>query len=153
MSGVIPVSEPVTGDAAFALLLPFARIDGREVLSTADDGDVVRDLLRDAVMISLFSDRRAEDDQAPARERRGWWGDPLMGSRLWLLWRRGRLDTQTQSDARAYCEEALSWLVEDGIAARVEVAVTLLPRSLSVAIRVVRPDGRSLDYRFGPLWR
>lgn len=152
MSGVIPVSEPVSGDAAFALLLPFGRIDGRETVRTDEDGDLVRDVLRDAVMISLFTDRRAEDSQAPARERRGWWGDVTMGSRLWLLWRRGRLDATALSDARAYCEEALAWLVTDGIAARVNVEVTRLPRGMAVAVQVERPDGRSLDYRFGPLW-
>lgn len=152
MSGVIPVSQPVSGADAFALMLPFARIDGRETVRTDGDGDLVRDILRDAVMISLFSDRRAEDDQAPARERRGWWGDSELGSRLWLLWRRGRLDAQALSDARAYCLEALGWLVADGIAARVEAEVTRLPKGLAVAIQVVRPDGRTLDYRFGPLW-
>ncbi len=60
------------------------------------------DLLTDnslltAVIISLFTDRRALDsDEIPdgTRDRRGWWGDSFrerpVGSRLWLLSRERR---------------------------------------------------------------
>lgn len=150
--GVVPVSEALAAEDAFALLTPFARVEGRETVRVDDAGDMVRDILRDAVIISLFSDRRASDDQAPPRQRRGWHGDPTMGSRLWLLFRRGRVDTQTISEARAYCAEALAWLVADGIAQTVTSEVTRLPRGIAVAVSVVRPSGDRLDYRWGPLW-
>jgi phage gp46-like protein len=56
-------------------------------------GDVQSgDDLESAVLISLFTDRRAEaSDVVPdgSNDRRGWWGDSgslyLIGSRLWLL--------------------------------------------------------------------
>jgi phage gp46-like protein len=149
---VVPVVTPLAADDAFALLTPFARTDGRETLRVDASGDFARDILRDAVMISLFSDRRATNDQAPPRQRRGWHGDATLGSRLWLLFRRGRVDSQALSEARGYCAEALAWLVDDGIAAKVETEVTRLPRGLSVAVSVLRPSGERLDYRWGPLW-
>ena len=48
--------------------------------------------LRSAVLISLFTDRRAEPGDVPEGEDpRGWWADVLgeegdrIGSRLWLI--------------------------------------------------------------------
>ena len=149
---LIPVSVPVSGDAAFALFTPASRIDGRETIRTTAAGDIERDVLREAVMVSLFSWRRAADEQAPSRQRQGWHGDPTMGSRLWLLFRRGRADAAAVAEARAHCVEALGWLVADGIAARVDVEVTRLERGIEVAVAVVRPTGERLDYRWGPLW-
>lgn len=74
-----------------------------------------------AVIISLYTWRRAEtDDPVDDDERFGWWGDsypPItddrIGSRLWLL-RRVKLTPQTQRDAEAYAREALQWLLDDG---------------------------------------
>ena len=85
--------------------------------------------LETAVIISLFSDRRAADDDILPDEnnpnKRGWWGDLVserdqIGSRLWLLDR-----SKTTSDilvkAKQYAEEALKWMVDDGVAAKIVV--------------------------------
>lgn len=88
--------------------------------------------LRTAVMISLFTDALARpDDVIPdgTDDRRGWWGDlPLdggeddpIGSRLWLLAREKRTEA-TRRRAEAYAQEALAWLVKDGVAAAVSVS-------------------------------
>lgn len=82
--------------------------------------DVEAALIR-AVIISLYTWRRAEtDDPVDDDERFGWWGDSYpsitddrIGSRLWLL-RRVKLTPQTQRDAEAYAHEALQWLLDDG---------------------------------------
>ncbi len=119
--------------------------------------------LRTAVVISLFTDRRAEaDDELPAGESdpRGWWGDDLadlpddrIGSRLWLLARRKILPA-TLVEARQMVEEALAWLVEDGIAARVEVEVSHRPpTTLAIAVGIVRPAGDRVDFSFDNLWQ
>jgi len=88
--------------------------------------------MRAAVIVSLFSDRRAErDDVLPGAphdtDRRGWWADAWpevsgdrIGSRLWLLSREKQTADVLQR-ARGYAEEALAWLVEDGAALAVEV--------------------------------
>lgn len=90
--------------------------------------------LETAVIISLFTDRRANfDDILPNssnRDFRGWWGDlasPLIegdqiGSRLWLLEREKTLKTVLVR-AKQYAEEALQWMIEDRIATKIEVDV------------------------------
>lgn len=94
-------------------------------------GDLATDSgLHAAVFVSLFTDRRASaDDAIPdgTDNRRGWWADgwpeipgDLVGSRLWLLAREKQLPDVLQR-ARTYAEEALAWLVEDGVAATVAV--------------------------------
>lgn len=84
-----------------------------------DDG------LLTAVLVSLFTDRRANDDDVlPGNDgdKRGSWQDQyadvpgdLQGSRLWLLDREKELPDVLHR-AQEYAEEALAWMVEDGIA-------------------------------------
>ncbi len=120
-----------------------------------DDG------LETAVILSLFTDRRAEaDDPLPAGDdRRGWWADAfpsvtgdLVGSRLWLL-HREKQTPQTLTRARDYAIEALQWLVDDGIAAGVEVdAVVVRTGVLGLTIEVQRTAGPAARYRFENFW-
>lgn len=82
--------------------------------------NTVEAALTRAVMISLFTWRRAAtDDPVDDEERYGWWGDSYpataddkIGSRLWLL-RRVKLTEATQRDAEFYADEALRWLLTD----------------------------------------
>lgn len=122
-----------------------------------DDG------LRTAVIISLFTDRRAlADDVLPVGDdRRGWWGDcanddpnDRIGSRRWLLVREKATEAVAVR-ARDYDREALAWLVADGIAAAVTVECSILPvdagrrsAALHSTIRITRPSGARLaiDY-------
>lgn len=96
------------------------------------------DGLRTAVIISLFSDRRAEaDDEIPdgSDDRRGWWAGSI-GSRLWLL-ARAKETPDTLARARAYAIESLQWLIDDGVATAVEVTAEWAQRgvlALHVAI-------------------
>lgn len=121
----------------------------------ASDGD-----LRTAVILSLFTDRRAlEEDVLPdaSASRRGWWGDALatvgpMGSRLWLLER----EKQTQgavNRARDYAQEALSWMVEQGVARRVVVqAETVRAGVLGLSIVIERNQAQPARYRWEMPW-
>ncbi|MEX0732834.1 MAG: phage GP46 family protein [Aquisalimonadaceae bacterium] len=127
------------------------------------DGDLATDAgLRTAVILSLLTDRRAEpDDVLPdgSKYRRGWWADAYadqdgdqIGSRLWLLNREKELPAVRQR-ADAYVREALEWMIEDGVAARVDV--TELPlgrRRLGQTITIERPTGERVDIRFNELW-
>lgn len=94
--------------------------------------------LRRAIVISLFTDARArEDDTLPdgatgLGNRRGWWGDILppyqaptsapwiTGSRLWLL-AREKQTAETARRARDYAAEALEWMITGGWATHVDV--------------------------------
>lgn len=118
-----------------------------------------------AVMISLFTWRRANpDDELPSGDgilsRMGWWADNFptvendrIGSRLWLIGR-AKLVPETFRRAKEYAEEALAWLVEDGIAARVDVEVERHGlETLALACRIYKTDGRVLaDIRFNDVW-
>lgn len=122
-----------------------------------DDG------LETAVILSLFTDARAKDDDVlplGQTDRRGWWGDSYapvpgdrFGSRLWLLSASKQLQ-QSLNLAKQYAEEALGWLVEDGAARKVEVD-TFIPRDevMGMTVRIYRPDGSALPIRFEMLWR
>jgi len=114
-----------------------------------------------AVTISLFTWRRANpDDDLPGDQRMGWWGDSFpvvpndrIGSRLWLL-SRAKLTNDTVLRAKEYADEALEWLVKDGIASRVVVESERQGLStLALACRVYKSDGtRPLDIRFTDVW-
>lgn len=122
----------------------------------ADDG------LRTAVIISLFTDRRAEpDDVLPdgSEDRRGWWADAYpdiegdrIGSRLWLLHREKQLPS-VLARAKEYAEEALRWLLDDGIASAVRVqAETVRQGLLGLRIEIERPSRAVVEYKFQSLW-
>lgn len=116
-------------------------------------------LLR-AVIISLFSWRRAEPgDVLQSTDRYGWWGDTYppvandrIGSRLWLL-SREKLTASVQVAAREYAEEALQWLLDDGVAESVTVEVERqgLGR-LAMRVLIVRGAMDRLDIRFTDVW-
>lgn len=113
--------------------------------------------IESAVLISLFSDRLAsEDDVTDDGDRRGWWGDtgediPL-GSRLWLL-ARSVLSRAVARKAEFYAEEALAWLVSDGILSAVSATSQILwPDRLYLTILLIRPDNSRQEYKFTWLW-
>jgi len=122
---------------------------------------VVDSGLKTAVILSLFTDQRVESDELPVGEssRRGFWADELSevqndkhGSKLWLLMR----EKQTQSvaeRAREYCQEALAWLIEDGIAEKVNVTTSFPSRGmLGIAVEIYRPGGDRSEFKFDYLW-
>jgi phage gp46-like protein len=133
-------------------------VDGRTISLGLDS---VEPLVR-AVIISLFTWRRANpDDDLPGNLREGWWGDSFpvvpndrIGSRLWLL-SRAKLTAETVAQAKEYAEEALAWLVDDGVAARVEVEAQRIGiDTLGLACRIYESDGKApVDVRFTDVWR
>lgn len=116
---------------------------------TADSG------LATAVLISLFTDQRAPDvSLLPDSEEslRGWWGDLedfKTGSLLWLL-QREKMVSETATRAREYCLEALAWIIDEGIAEKIEVEADLRPPSgMNIKIYIYR--GAATRYSY--LWR
>ena len=134
------------------------------------NGDLLTDDgLDTAVALSLWTDRLAnEDDELPANDgsRRGWWGDAFLprltngnpdriGSRLWLL-ARALQTLQTAQLAQAYCQEALRWMVDDGVATSVVTPLPTFPRI--GAMRIVNlinqagPSGSTVERQYMSLW-
>jgi phage gp46-like protein len=120
------------------------------------------DGLETAILLSLFSDRRAaESDVLPdmGDDRRGWWGDALpvvagdeLGSKLWLL-QRAKQTPDVLGREEQYAREALAWLTQDQVASSVEVtASTPSAGVLQWDIAVQRPRRRPVQYRFSAAW-
>ena len=121
--------------------------------------DFARDDLARAVVNSLFSWARAEeDDERPGESKMGWWADSYsdegdkFGSRLWLLMRSSRT-SEDIALAEEYALEALQWMLDDNIAAEIKAAAELDSyERLNLQIEIVRPDEKSLTARFADVW-
>ncbi len=122
-------------------------------------GDLATDRdLETAVLISLFTDRRASDDDVVpdgTDDRRGCWMDALseipLGSRIWLL-NREKVIPSTVAELKEYIEEALQWLLDQHIARA--VTVTCIPDSrkhqILAEIDIAR-NGQNRRYQY--VWR
>jgi phage gp46-like protein len=112
------------------------------------------DTLASVVLTSLLCDRLAQAYEVKAGEdRRGWWADAYApnnhqtGSRLWLLEREKQLASVVQR-CKQYCEEALQWLVDDGLVSTLSVTVFVPRMGWLVAMIGATLNGQSRNYRF-----
>lgn len=127
------------------------------------NGDLVTGSdLQTSVLISLFTDRVLPTDQAPpdgTNDRRGWWADTYedmpIGSRLWTLARIAISNrTQLLATARDMCNEALAWLITDGVAAQVNVQTSFpAPTLLGIYVQIVEPNGNIQSFNFSWAWQ
>ncbi|MFT9453960.1 phage GP46 family protein [Komagataeibacter saccharivorans] len=142
-------------------------------------GDLALDnSLRSAVLVSLFTDRVAptqpsSDDtavgiQSPSgptgaatADRRGWWGDAFadlpIGSRLWQLRRAVKVGTRAiPREIEDICTEALQWLVDDGVAASVDISAWWNPTVRTMAefsITITEPGNSTPQvFKFSWAW-
>lgn len=145
MSDITTVWDPATGRGDYQL-------SGADLLSGDD--------LQTAVLISLFTDRQsAPDDIIPdgTQDPRGWWGDQgeqyPIGSRLWLL-DRAKQETEVLNLAQDYITEALQWLIDDGVAARIAVHCEWTGLSvLGAQIEIYRQDGSRVALNYAWAWK
>ena len=112
--------------------------------------------LETAVLMSLFTDRRVEDDDLPPGEfdRRGWWGDALsetgdeIGSHLWLLSREKQIPSVLVR-AEGYAQESLAWMVNDGVVRETEVMAEWVEDGfLGIRVQLRLPDRSAAEYQF-----
>lgn len=116
-------------------------------------GDIVPDNgLANAALISLFTDARAPQlSELPPGETslRGWWGDlneDVTGSLLWLI-QREKMLPEVALRAQEYCESALAWMLEEGLAETIDVQATLVrPISLQIIIKISRGSSKQYAY-------
>jgi phage gp46-like protein len=119
--------------------------------------------MQTAVAISLFTDARVTEDELPPEERsrRGWWGDLFpdapgdqIGSKLWLLARQKRT-VEVLRQAEEYCNEALQWMIDDGVAESVDTSASYDPPSgaMLLAISIQQPGlAQAATFRFKTKW-
>ena len=131
-------------------------------LAVTEDGTDVSRSLETAVLISLFSDARAEpaDDLLEGTERRGWWAEAyfdgdehgdVWGSKLWQLETR-KATAESLVFAQTAAERSLEWLIEDGICQAVSVETWWLEGRqgyMGLLVTLKRPDKVSPEY-IGP---
>ncbi|MFH1999962.1 MAG: phage GP46 family protein [Planctomycetota bacterium] len=131
------------------------------------NGDLQTDPgIETAILVSLFTDRRAEsDDLLPSANmgRRGWWGDLYqgntgrrVGSKLWLH-SREKVTDQALATIRDEVDESLDWLIEYGLAMRTAVEVeairsNLVTPILGIDVKVYRRDGSVMAKNYQYMW-
>jgi len=126
----------------------------------------LEDTLQTAVILSIFTDRRAGvDDKLPTGEtdRRGWVGDEFTsddfdsrpdawGSLLWTCYG-GKSSKELAERARFAVAEALEWMVRDGIASRVDVTAQWVgERQDRLAVRPVVYKPGQVSPVYDVLW-
>lgn len=115
------------------------------------------DPLTRAVVISLFTHRRADPDDN-VDVPMGWWGDtwPVVandryGSKLWLL-QRSKLTNGLVNTVRSYLRDALQWMQEDGVVTRIDIDIQRTGiNELGNKIVLWRRDG-PVTISFNDLW-
>jgi len=136
-------------------------LDGDLVI---ENGDLKREEgLSTAVMISLFTDARADDsDPYDNNDRKGWWGDLVsevdgdnIGSKLYLL-DRSKITDETTVNAKQYIIDALQWMIEDEVAESVEVDTWIFGSKgnerLGTKIQIFKKEGNDEVFTFDDLW-
>lgn len=127
-------------------------------------GDLVGDdSLGTEIMVSLFTDVRAEKDELPPEysDLRGWWADALLalqgdeqgtGSKLWLLRRQKQMEAVLVR-AESYARSALQWLMDEGLASAVNVtAENPVPGTLTLTVSITRASP-SVVQRTTDVWK
>jgi phage gp46-like protein len=117
-----------------------------------ENGDIkTEDQLETAILVSLFSDRRADPAQVPKPQlRRGWIGDlespgDPIGSTLWLLEQR-RLTASVALEATDAADVALAWFKDDNIAISVGTRGFIEVDAMRLAIDMTKPNSRSESF-------
>lgn len=122
------------------------------------------DGLEEAVLVSLFTDRRDPDARLPANgqpaDKRGWWADEhgeqgdQIGSRLWRH-ARGKRTPATLKAMEDDARDALAWMLADKVALRVDVTVEFpadKPGFYTVAVTVHRRGSSPVYLKYALNW-
>jgi len=126
-------------------------------ISGSDFTDV--DGLQTAVDVSLLTDARADASDVPDPfNRRGYIGDILtssegrsLGATLWI-YSQSRLTTEDLNSIRIDAQNALLWIIQDGVARSVSVSVERTGiREVKANIDIVTNEGK--EERYTVLWR
>ena len=136
---------------------------------TFSDNDIeTTEGLESVTIISLFSDARAADDDLlpdnlRGTDKRGFWGDSTserdsdrVGSKLWLL-SRAKTQQEALDIAKKYAEDSLAWMIEEDIAARIDVLAErggTLSGALRIDLRIniLRKSGEVVSLQFQKAW-
>ncbi len=121
--------------------------------------DLVRDEgLESAVLISLFTDARAEPEEVPdsSNDLSGSFltsiDGTVYGSKIWTL-RRSKADNNTVQKMTDYARSALAWMVEDGVAGSIEAQAILVDKErIDLSVKIYKNGEAIFNRRFEDLW-
>lgn len=117
--------------------------------------------LETAVLVSLFTDRVLPPDaQSPDRstDPRGWWADTYrgqpIGSLLWTLSRAVKTSaTALLSTVQGMCQDALAWLISDGVAATISVKTFWeSPTMIGIIVVITESAGNVSTFKYSWAW-
>jgi phage gp46-like protein len=119
-----------------------------------DSGDFVQDDgLETAILMSLFCNERATEEQVPQPFKRGgYWAIDITGmqfSHLWLV--NGRKTQDKLNLGSEYCNTALNWLIEKGYATEVNTEASFTDEGIQLDIAISKPNGITDNYTY-QLW-
>jgi len=126
-------------------------------LQIGDDGDIkTEDSFDTAILVSLFTDRRASSAEIlPSHRRRGWIGNEStpgieIGSKLWLF-EQSRITATSLSGIADAAQECLQWMVDQRIAKSVTANATSTSTGVALDIEITRPNS-NVERRHFDLW-
>lgn len=125
----------------------------------SETGFEIDDGLETSVLISLFSDARASEEQLPPEQtfKRGYWGDMFSpkngdkhGSLLWL-YEREKQTVDFLSKIEDTARQSLQWFIDDGIAKEISIRASHPRHEFTLLeISITKPDGKIHAFRI--LW-
>ena len=126
-----------------------------------EEGDFkIDEGLETALVVSLLSDRRADESQIVQPEfRRGWIGDLVttllgykFGSHLWLS-EQSRITQSTLNQVQDQAEKALGWMFDVELVTKIEAVASIINQfSIALSITITSPDG-SVSIKAFNLWK
>jgi phage gp46-like protein len=135
---------------------------GRGDWTMTDGALTMGNPLETAVLLSLFTDRVKDVDFVltdGTTDPRGFWADVYegfdLGSTLWELERVKITDRPAlKLRIQGMCNDALQWLVDDGVAASVVTTATFLtPSIIGITIVITKPDGTKAPFVYQWAWQ
>lgn len=90
--------------------------------------------IRELVLMSIGTDKGR------------WWADKDFGSELWKLRLSGKITPNTVGTFRQFVLDAVQWLVDDGLASKIECTAEQQGRNtIAYCVTVTRPDGKTVE--------
>jgi phage gp46-like protein len=124
--------------------------------SSDDAGFVGDDTFETAVRISVLSDAKVSDEDAPDGQVGGFWAEDLLGynlgSKLHLL-KRKKLNNTTLRLAEQYTVESVQWLIDEGAAkSATAIASKVSKDRMGIVLEIEQPDNVTAEFAFAFNW-
>jgi len=142
----------------------FSTVTGYADMAIVNGDFGIGDDLQTAVLVSIFSDRRATDAELDAladgatkpTTNKGIWIDTYRegiqyGSGIWLILR-GKKLPETLSRAEEYAKESLTWMIADGVAQTVETSAAFEGDRMLLTVTITRQSAEDVVATFDFAW-